>query len=165
MDGETLRAVKTHMMNDFIELLPPNMPENLKALNTTMARATLELSRIMLDALGEDTNPFEWWPSQSNLSALFPLAKMLFSIPASTSDSALRMSERLVPQGLRSISFGLGWTWIISVESIEFDNIYMVAGTDLHHQDGRKLREERDLSLINRLGVLINQARGDDEVQ
>lgn len=158
VNEDTLRDVKSHLMNDFKELLPPNMPENLKILNTTMGSATLELARTMLDALDEATNPLEWWPSQSNLSALFPLAKMLFSIPASTSEDERTFSSA-------------GFTLDKLRTRMDLDNFrrehrirqFMVAGTDPHHQDGRALREERALTLINRLGILINQAKGNNE--
>ena len=88
-----LAEVKRHMMEDFAELLPPEMAPDLKDLNTNMARMVLELARTMLDRLDEAINPFEWWPLQSNLSVLFPLAKMLLAIPASTSEDERTFSS------------------------------------------------------------------------
>ena len=132
----------------------------MKLLNKTVGMATLELARTMLNQVDEDVNPLEWWPSKSNLSALFPLAQMLFAIPASTSDDERSFSSA-------------GFTLDKLRTRLDLDNFrrehrirqFLVAGTDPHHQEGRKLREERAVGLIRQLASLLNQVNAERQAQ
>lgn len=82
-----------NLLIDLLELLPPETPENLKALNRQMGAAALELARNELDAADEDLDPLLWWPQHPRLAGLFPLAKMLFAIPAATAEDERSFSS------------------------------------------------------------------------
>ncbi len=83
---DILVAVRNNIVNNVIELLPPNTPVAQIAFHRQVSSAMLELARARLDLANEDENPLVWWPNNPDLSALFPVAKMLFSMPASTGE-------------------------------------------------------------------------------
>ena len=83
--GEYKRSSHGEDLNDLTELLPEGIDEQTKDLNRATASYALQMARIALDQEDDDVNPLEWWPLRHNLSCLYPLAKLLFGIPASSS--------------------------------------------------------------------------------
>lgn len=90
---ETLEAVKDNLIQDFGELLSPGLTEAKKDRQKTLARATFEVVREALDETPEDVDPLRWWPSHPEYTLLFPLAKMLLQIPASSAENERSFSS------------------------------------------------------------------------
>jgi hypothetical protein len=109
-----------------------------------MAELSLQLARVALDGLDPDTDPLQWWPKQDTLSVLFPLAKMLFGIPASTAENERSYSSAgFTLSAIRSL---------LSMDNFRMEHRirrFICAGADSSSSEGRKLRVERCNALIS----------------
>jgi hypothetical protein len=63
LDQGVLTAVRDNMLDDLVELLPPDMAPDLKEIHKTMASAAINLARNLLDRTPEEEHPLHWWPS------------------------------------------------------------------------------------------------------
>ena len=88
-----IESVRNKMIDDFVELLPPNMNPARKQQSRAVALATLDIARSMSVERDLTEDPLVWWPSHPELSSLIPLAKMLLAIPASTADDEKTFSS------------------------------------------------------------------------
>lgn len=149
-----LASIRNRLLDDVVELLPEDMTQDLKNQHREVARVMLGLARTMLDALEDTVDPLEWWPQQQVLSPLFPLAQMLFAIPASTSDDERSFSGAgLVLGNLRT--------------RMDLDNFrreqrvrqYLTLGTDPHAQMGRQERLARSNTILERFALTLERVR------
>ena len=90
---EILDTVKENILSDFAELLDSEMSEVKKTRQINLAGQTLDVVRDSLDEEPEDEDPLVWWPSHPEYTALFPVAKMLLQIPASSAENERSFSS------------------------------------------------------------------------
>lgn len=143
-----IAVIRTNILDDVIAVRPPSEGESdddvleEDALRD-LARAALTLARRLLDRAPADADPLLWWPEHQELSALFPVAKMLLAIPASSAED-----ERV----FSSAGFLLNETRT----RLDLDNFrkeqrirsFLIGGTNTHHQQGREFRQERSNVLL-----------------
>lgn len=140
---EILNDVRDNIIDDALELLPPNTPEAQVILHRQVATAMLALARARLDTANEDQDPLEWWPNNLDLASLFSVAKMLFAIPASTAED-----ER----GFSSAGFTLNQRR----SRLDLDNFrrehrirhFLTIDADINSQGGRRERLRRAHALL-----------------
>jgi hypothetical protein len=149
-----LQSIRNRLLDDVVELLPPNMDQARKNQHREVAAVMLGLARSMLDELDDTVDPLEWWPQQQVLSPLFPIVQMLFAIPASTSDDERTFSGAgLVLGNLRT--------------RMELDNFrreqrirqFLTLGTDPHSQAGRTERLARSNLILEQFAIKLEQTR------
>lgn len=152
VNEETIEGVKENMLDDLVELLPPEMPAPRKAALRALASATLTWARTSLNDADDHVDPLLWWPQQAELGPLFPIAKMLFAIPASTADDERTFS-------------GAGFVLNARRTRLDIDNFrrehrtrqFLTEGTSLNAAVGRQLRLQRAQTLLIGLNRLIAQ--------
>jgi hypothetical protein len=134
-----ITQVKANMLHDIIELLPSGTPEVDKEDILLSATTTLDLALRKLARLDTTVDPLTWWPSQQEqLGILFPLAKMLFAIPATSADNERAFSSA-------------GFTLDIRRSRLDLEVFrrehrirrFFVAGTDAHSAEARQLKLDR----------------------
>lgn len=149
-----LESVQNRLLDDVVDLLPPDMPQPIKAQHRDVARAMLVLARTLLDGLPDTADPLVEWPKLTVLAPLFPLAQMLFGIPASTSDDERTFSGAgLVLGNLRT--------------RMDLDNFrreqrvrqFLTLGTDPHTSSGRAERLSRSNRIIERFAMTLERVR------
>jgi len=148
-----LDDVRANIVDDVIELLPPNTPQARIDLHRQVATYMLQLARSRLDDANQDLDPLVWWPENPDLSALFPAAKMLFSMPASTGED-----ER----GFSSAGFTLNQRR----SRLDLDNFrhehrirhFLTADADYNSQNGRRERLLRAHGLLEEYARLVQVA-------
>lgn len=86
LSEEVIRSVKRAMVEDASEFLPTDMRDDVKRTTLKMIKFAIETARSTLDTVDEQVDPLEWWPKQAHLGSLFPLARMLLAIPATSAD-------------------------------------------------------------------------------
>jgi len=69
------------------------MSDAKKTRQIKLAAETLAVARDSLDEDPEDADPLVWWPSHPEYTALFPVAKMLLQIPASSAEDERSFSS------------------------------------------------------------------------
>lgn len=151
VSDETLNRVCENMLDDFEALLPSILPVDQRVAHRGIAAAVLPLARHLLDHLPADEEPLSWWPSQSVLSVLFPLAKMLFAIPASSADNERAFS---------SASYTLGRRTRIDIANFRSEHRlrrFLVASTVGPSQEGRQIRLNRVRLLLDRFAQMIGE--------
>ena len=157
----TLAAVRENMLNDLVELLPPDMSLARKNRNRVAAAAALDLARDELDVADEHDDPLVWWPdpAHQNLGALFPLVRMLLAIPASSAEDERAFSSAGVTLSPRRTR-------------LDIDNFrrehrvrqYLASNASLNSQTGRRQRLER-ANLLLRLFGEMSRAHADAAAQ
>lgn len=75
-------AIIETIANDVVELLLSSVDDDVKARHEAAVNAILPLAEFELDQASEDDHPLEWWPLRPHLQMLYPVAQMLFVIPA-----------------------------------------------------------------------------------
>ena len=89
-----LDQVKENLISaDYCALLPEDMPNDKKDKKCKTASSIFNDARDELDEAPEDVDPLEWWPAHSDFSLLYPLAKMLLQIPASSAENERSFSS------------------------------------------------------------------------
>lgn len=155
---DVIAEVKTHMLNDFVELLPAAWDADRKQRYRNAAAGNLDLLRDELNQVDPDVNPLQWWPTNPAFGSLYLLAKMLLAIPASTAED-----ERVFS--------GAGVTLNERRTRLDIDNFrrehrvrqFLTSGTSLNTREGRHLRIERGNTLLRHFGELFRahaQERG-----
>ena len=97
----TLDQVVENLLDDYVSLLPSTTPEALLGRHRAAAAGVLQLARELLNGAATDVDPLRWWPQQHHLASLFPLAKMLLAIPASSADNERSFSSASYTMGIR----------------------------------------------------------------
>ena len=150
-------TIRSNIINDLLDLLPSGAPAATnparRELHRSMADAALLLARSQLDEADAADDPLVWWPSHSELSILFPVAKMLLAIPASTAEDERSFSSA-------------GFTLDRKRGRLDMDNFrrehrirqYLTSGVNIHHQIGRRERISRAQSLLEEYAHLVEQA-------
>lgn len=114
----------------------------------------LQFARSVLDQLPDTADPLVVWPQQTVLAPLFPVAQMLFGIPASTSDDERSFSGAgLVLGNLRT--------------RMDLDNFrreqrvrqFLTLGTDPHTSTGRQELLARSNRIIERFAMTLERVR------
>lgn len=147
---EVKKTVVANMMDDLNELLPPDTEPEARDLNRNMAAYALQMARRALDKVDDTVDPLEWWPCHTNLSCLFPLAKMLFGIPASSAENERSFSSAsftLDPRRTR-----------LDIENFRKEHRirrFLCAGADSSSQAGRELRLQRAETLMERYSLAV----------
>jgi hypothetical protein len=147
---EVLERVRENMLDDFEALLPANTSAANRQAYRRVALSTLQLARQLLDEVPSDADPLTWWPLQVPLAPLFPLAKMLFAIPASSADNERSFSSASFTLDSRRYR-----TDIENFRSEHRIRRFIVAGTDGQSQSGRSTRLERVSGLLERFAELV----------
>lgn len=150
---DIVQSVTVNMLDDFEILLPANTSAANRQAYRRQAESTLQLARQLLDEAPPNEDPLLWWPHQASLAPLFPLAKLLFAIPASSADNERSFSSASFTLDSRRYR-----TDIENFRSEHRIRRFIVAGTDGNSQDGRGVRLERVRSLLERFAELV----GDD---
>lgn len=79
-DRETIREA---VAKEVIELLSESTDDaSQRARQKAASAATLRLAELEFDQASENDDPLNWWPQSLHLQLLFPVAQMLFVIPA-----------------------------------------------------------------------------------
>lgn len=157
VDEATLHSLQDNLLDDFEVLLPIDTPKDEIAGHRAIAQSMLPLVRKRLNALPADTDPLKWWPQQTTFVPLFPLVKMLFAIPASSADSERSFSSAGFTMGARRSRVDLA-----SFRAEHRIRRFIVAGTDAHSQEGRRLRLERVRVILDRFNNLLGQRANSD---
>lgn len=121
-----------------------------------MVRTLLPVARRKLDQVPADTNVLQWWPRQQNLGVLFPLAKMLFAIPASSADNERSFSSAGFTMGPRRTR-----TELEAFRAEHRIRRFLTAGADAQSHEGREMQRARVRRLLERFAELV--AGGEDE--
>ena len=117
----------------------------------------LLLARRRLDAIPEDTDPLSWWPKQALLASIFPLAKMLLAIPASSAEPERSFSSASFTLDQRRYRVNLA-----HFRSEHRIRRFLTAGGSSETEEGRNQRLVRVRALLARYGELVQQAQVDD---
>ena len=145
VSDEVVEIVIENLLNDLDEFVPAHTPQKAKMLNRAMAAYALEVARKTLDDVDDSVDPLVWWPSQPNFSCLYPIAKMLFGIPASSAENERSFS---------SASFTLDQRRTrLAIENFSREHRlrrYICSGAPSDTSVGRALRAERAESLMRR---------------
>jgi hypothetical protein len=146
----TINAMRENMLDDYVALLDPAIPQEEKDDGRAVASACLVLSRRQLDGAAADTDPLRWWPRQAQHSALYDLVKMLLAIPASSADCERSFS---------SASFTLD-ARRYRVELLHFRKEHRIrrfitGGTPGETAAGRQLRLARVRALLGHYADLV----------
>jgi hypothetical protein len=147
------------LVADYLALLPSDLSDLDKDAHRDIASAILPLARRMLDREPAATDVLVWWPQQKSLAALFPLAKMLFAIPASSADSERSFSSA-------GLSLGTLRTRM-AVEAFRAEHRirrFVTACADAQTSAGREKRLARVRTLLGRFAEVIADHRGLGEV-
>jgi hypothetical protein len=143
IDDAFMQRVKARLIDDLVELLPPDTPEEDKEDTRLGATGILPGALRKLGRLPEDADPLLWWPEQTQLGALFPVVMMLLAIPASTAEDERTFSSAGVTLSQRRTR-------------LELDNFrrehrirhFLSSSTSLNTQAGRQLRIDRANTLL-----------------
>jgi len=149
----TLEGVQESILDDVVELLPPASSEQQKDRRRRQAAIALEDIREQLALVDDTDDPLILWPrSNVEMSILFPVARMLFAIPASTADDERTFSSA-------------GFTLNQRRGRLHLDNFrrehrirqFLASGTDLNSQVGRRARLSRANTLLRLVGEEARQ--------
>jgi len=138
LGDENLQRVIEHLADDYIALLPSSTSEPEKAAQREVALKLLPLARTKLDELPSTEAVLSWWPRQAVLTALFPLAKMLFAVPCSSSENERSFSSAGFTLGVRRSR-----TELNHFRAEHRIRRFFTAGADSQSQAGREARRER----------------------
>ena len=113
---------------------------------------SLVVCRAELEDSDPDENPLIWWPQHPMYGSLYPLAKMLLAIPATSADDERVFSSAGVTLSERRTR-------------LDIDNFcrehrirqFLTAGTSLNAQEGRRARSERADTLLRRFGDVMRE--------
>jgi hypothetical protein len=101
---------------DFVELLPPVMPDAKKQRQKELAMKTLGVARDALEDSPEDADPLVWWPNHPEYTLLYPVAKMFLQIPDSSAENERSFSSAsFILEELDLIST----TFVANIEFVE----------------------------------------------
>jgi hypothetical protein len=142
--------VEEHLVADYLNLLSADTPPAALELHRGIATNQVRMARMLLAPLGEETDPLIWWPQQIGLGALFPLAMMLFAIPASSADNERSFSSAGLTLGSRRSR--------LELEAFRMEHRirrFLVAGTNGATQEGRQERLNRVARILDRFGDLV----------
>ena len=142
---QILEEVKENILDDLIALLPSDTPEDEIEDTREAARTVLKLAWKKLSKVGPNAYPLTWWPLQTDLSILFPVAKMLFGIPSSSADNERAFSSASLTLDLHR--------YRLDIETFRKEHRirrYFASGSDPHTKVGRDLR-------ITRLNYLLDR--------
>jgi hypothetical protein len=140
--------VTENMLDDLEQLVPCEADERLAV--RAQAQATLALARQQLARTDPGEDPLSWWPQHPRLSSIFPLAMMLFAIPATSADNERSFSSASYTLDARR--------YRTNIDHFRFEHRvrrFIVAGTDPHTQQGRAKRLERVRALLGRFAALV----------
>lgn len=127
-----------HLAEDYVALLPSTTSEAEKGAQREVALKLLPLARTKLDELHEGEAVLSWWPKQADLTPLFPLTKMLFAVPCSSSESERSFSSAGFTLGLRRTR-----TEVDHFRAEHRIRRFFTADADSQSQEGRAARRER----------------------
>lgn len=146
--------VHQNLLDDYDALLPPETPQLQRAGHRGVAGALLSFARSLLDAEPADADPLLFWPQNAALGALFPLAKLLFAIPASSADNERAFSSAGFTMGIRRSR--------LELEAFRAEHRirrFMVSCADGQSQQGRQKRLDRLSVLLTHYSSLIEERR------
>lgn len=151
LDEDVMRQVRQHMVDDVVSLLGSDIEQAVAQEVRESVVPQLRMARRLLDELPADTPALEWWPRQTTLlGQLFPLAKMLFAIPATSADNERSFSSASYTLGDRRTRMELE-----AFRSEHRIRRFIVADADGTSQEGRKKRVERVGRLLDRFAALL----------
>ncbi len=139
VDEVVISQVKTNMIDDVVALLPSETNDDDRDDIRISATAAMDLAIRKLGRLLPTVDPLKWFPTQRDqLGILFPLAKMLLAIPATSADNERAFSSA-------------GFTLDIHRSRLDLEIFrrehrirrFFVAGSDAHSAEGRALKLER----------------------
>jgi hypothetical protein len=149
-----LGRVVENLVDDYILLLPSATPEAVLGAHRTVAIGVLRLARELLNETAADVDPLEWWPQQLLLAPLFPLAKMMLAIPATSADNERSFSSASYTMGIRRTR--------LELETFRSEHLlrrFLVSAADLFSQAGRQRRLDRMNSLQEQYAELVANRR------
>ena len=117
------------------------------------ATTTLALAREELDE-AQLVDPLEWWPGKAELTPVYPLAKMLLAIPASSADNERSFSSASYTLDARR--------YRTDVEHFRMEHRirrFLTAGATGDSQEARERRVERVERLLTRFSELLLERR------
>ena len=150
--------VLSPLVDDLLELLPADTLEEEKEEFRTVGTSLLGMARRRLDREDGETDPLVWWPQQKDLSLLFPLAKMLFAIPASSADNERSFSSASFTLDYRRTRLELA-----AFRAEHRIRRFIVSGTDAHSHSGRQRRTAQVGRLLARFAELVAEEEKDKE--
>lgn len=127
-----------HLADDYVSLLPSTTSDDEKGAQREVALKLLLLARKKLDAQLQTEAVLSWWPKQTVLTALFPLAKMLFAVPCSSSECERSFSSAGFTLGMRRTR-----TELDHFRAEHRIRRFLTAGADSQTHEGRVARRER----------------------
>lgn len=143
-DNDMKAKVIAKIADEVIELLPSNSTDERKQHYRRTALITIELAKHQLDEVDESADPLAWWPQKKELSLLFPVAQMLFAIPASSAED-----ERAFSSAGFLLNQRRGRLALDSFKAEFRVRQFIVEGTSVHTQDGRQARMDRFAKLLD----------------
>jgi len=151
VDPQVLGQVRERMLDDVVALLRPGTAATVAQQLRLSAAPQLTMARELLDELDPNTEALEWWPQQAEiLGPLFPLAKMLLAIPATSADNERAFSSAAYTLGERRTR--------IELEAFRSEHRirrFIVADADGTSQAGRQKRLDRVAGLMDRFAALV----------
>ncbi len=145
-ENQILLDIMGRIVAEAVGLLPPDTDDEKKVrterkVRTALADLREDLDKLLPDAA--DSNPLKWIPLNSEDPCLFPVAKMFLAIPASSAEDERNFSSAgITLDRLRTR---------LAIENFRHEHRvrrYLTAGSDLHTQIGRQVRQERAENLI-----------------
>lgn len=156
---EVLATVQANMIDDLLGIGSPSPNEDILELRRRISLDSLLLARNLLDETDCNIDPLEWWPKNPDLSPLFPLAKMLFAIPASSAENERSFSSAGFILNQRRTQLDID-----NFRSEHRIREFLTVGTDCHHQSGRKTRLERMDELLLHFSERVQSSLREDVV-
>jgi hypothetical protein len=150
-----VELVIAKVVDDVLELLPVNTPAYLRARTRERAGTALRDIREDLDLLAEDMDPLVWIPSQQQFSLIFPVAMMLLAIPDSTGED-----ERCFSSAGEVLSKCRTRLDIDNFRNEHLVRRFITGGSNRHSQEGRELRSERVIKLLERFSERFGHVFG-----
>jgi len=143
--------VKQNMIDDLGSLLPSNTTAEDKEDILGVAAGTLTMAINRLNRLDVGVDPLAWWPAQNEtLSILFPLAKMLLAIPATSADNERSFSSAGFTLGPRRTRLDLE-----IFRSEHRIRRFFVAGTSQHSKESRQEKLARLNDFLDHYAALV----------
>lgn len=140
-----------NILSDVESLLPETTPQDEIGDLKITAKSALNLARKRLDKMDPKSSPLKVWPSQKDLSVLFPVGKMLLGAPASSADNERAFS---------SASFTMdNHRYMIDIETFRKEHRvrrFLVSGNDTHSREGRQGRLDKLNRILEGYDSIVN---------